>query len=34
MVELMRKQYDELRAKITEVEVEKWTRMVDAERKF
>lgn len=31
---MMSKQYDELRAKISEVEVEKWMRMVDAERKI
>jgi len=29
----MSKQYEELWAKISEVEVEKWARMVDAERK-
>jgi hypothetical protein len=31
---MMSKRYDELWAKISEVEVEKWIRLVDAERKF
>jgi hypothetical protein len=31
---MMSKRYDELWAKISEVEVEKWTKMVDVERKF
>ena len=31
LIEAMRKQYDGLRAKISETEVEKWTKMVDVE---
>ena len=30
---MMRKQYDELRTKISETEVERYTRLVDVERK-
>lgn len=33
LIEAMRKQYDELRAKISETEVEKWTKLVDEECK-
>lgn len=33
LIEAMRKQYDELRAKISETEVEKWTKLVDVECK-
>lgn len=32
MIEAIRKQYDELQAKISETEVEEWTKLVDAER--
>ncbi|CAD6579294.1 MAG: hypothetical protein ASARMPREDX12_009118 [Alectoria sarmentosa] len=31
LIEAMRKQYDELRAKISETEVERWTKLVDVE---
>ena len=34
MIDTIRKQYDELQAKISEVEVEKWTKLVDAESKY
>lgn len=34
MIDTIRKQYDELRAKISELEVEKWTKLVDAECKY
>ena len=34
MIDTIRKQYDELRAKISELEVEKWTKVVDAESKY
>jgi len=33
LVEMLRKQYDELWSKITEVEVDKWAGLVDAERR-
>ena len=33
LVEAMRKQHDELWAKISETEVEKWTKLVDVQRK-
>lgn len=32
LIEAIRKQNDELRAKISETEVEKWTKLVDVER--
>ena len=31
LIEAMRKQHDELRAKISETEVERWTKLVDVE---
>ena len=34
MIDTICKQYDELRAKISELEVEKWTKLVDAESKY
>ena len=34
MIDTIRKQYDELRTKISELEVEKWTKLVDAESKY
>ena len=34
LIDATRKQYDELRAKISELEVEKWTKLVDAESKY
>ena len=34
LIDTIRKQYDELRAKISELEVEKWTKLVDAESKY
>lgn len=34
LLEAIRKQYDDLRAKISETEVEKWTKLVDAEREY
>jgi hypothetical protein len=34
LVDMMSKQYDELWARISEIEVEKWIKMVDAERKL
>ena len=34
LIDTIRKQYDELRAKISELEVEKWTKLVDAESTY
>lgn len=34
LVDTLRKSFDELQASITEVEVEKWTRLVDSERMY
>ena len=34
MIDTVCKQYNELRAKISELEVEKWTKLVDAESKY